>query len=86
MKAAAFLALAIAASGLSACTGIAKNAPPIIDAIDKAYERCAKDVTYQVQVGAMNPASGFTVTGKYTCAPKLTTPEPAAPASPTSGG
>jgi hypothetical protein len=88
MKALAFLALAIAASGLTACGSIAKNAPPIIDAIDKAYERCERDVTYQLQAGAMNPGSGLMVTGKYHCLPKVTAPDPApAPAAtPTSGG
>lgn len=83
MKAFAFLALAVMATGLTACAGISKSAPATIEAIDKAYERCERDVTYQLQAGAMNPGSGLMITGKIHCPPKAAAPEPAAP--PTGG-
>lgn len=86
MKAFAFLALAVAASGMTACASVTKNAPATIEAIDKAYERCERDVTYQLQAGAMNPGSGLMVTGKIHCPPRATVPEPVAPAAPATGG
>lgn len=85
MKALALLALAVVGSGMTACAGVTKNAPATIEAIDKAYERCERDVTYQLQAGAMNPGSGLMVTGKIHCPPRAA-PAPVAPAAPSTGG
>ena len=86
MKALAFLALAVAASALCGCETVAKNLPVTIDALDKAYGHCQRDVTFHASAGALNPSSGVEVSGKYSCAPKASAPEPAAPAAPSSGG
>ena len=83
MKVIAFLAVAASAMALSGCAGVAKSLPATIDALDKAYERCERDVTFQVRAGAMNPSSGVEVNGKYHCPPKASAPSatPAATAA-----
>ena len=71
MKAFAFLALAVVASALCGCETVAKNLPATLDALDKAYGHCQRDVTFQASAGAFNPGSGVQVSGKYSCAPKV---------------
>lgn len=83
MKAFAFLALAIAATALCGCETVAKSLPATLDALDKAYGHCQRDVTFQASAGALNPGSGVQVSGKYSCPPKAPAPVAAAP---TTGG
>lgn len=76
-------AAAVACLGLSACSTVASDPAAVLKALGDNYAHCERIVSYSASVGALNPASGATISGQVRCPPKEA---PAAAPTPPSGG
>jgi len=71
-------AAAVACLSLSACSTVASDPAAILKALGDNYAHCERIVSYSASVGALNPASGATISGQVRCPPK-TVAEPTPP-------
>lgn len=85
MKRAILLAgAALACLSLGGCATANTDPAAVLKALGDAYAHCERIVSYQASVGALNPASGATISGQVRCPPK--TEAPAAAPTPPPGG
>lgn len=69
---------------LSACSTVASDPAAVLKALGDNYAHCERIVSYSASVGALNPASGATISGQVRCPPK--TEAPAVAPTPPPGG
>lgn len=78
MKRSVILAgVALACLALGGCATGNTDPAAVLKALGDTYAHCERIVTYQASVGALNPASGATISGQVRCPPR--TAEPATP-------
>ena len=78
MKRSVILAgVALACLALGGCATGNTDPAAVLKALGDTYSHCERIVTYQASVGALNPASGATISGQVRCPPRTT--EPATP-------
>lgn len=71
-------AVAAACLAMSACSTTADPAK-ILETLGSNYAHCERTVNYTATVGALNPASGATVSGSVRCPPKTAAPATGVP-------
>lgn len=77
MKRAIMLAAcAVTSLSLSACIKGNTDPAAVLKVLGETYAHCDRVVIYQASIGALNPASGATVSGQVHCPPKV---DPATP-------
>lgn len=71
MKRSVILAgVALACLGLGGCATGNTDPAAVLKALGDTYAHCERIVTYQASVGALNPASGATISGQVRCPPR----------------
>ena len=63
-------AAAVAFLSLGGCATGNTDPAAVLKALGDTYAHCERIVTYQASVGALNPASGATISGQVRCPPR----------------
>lgn len=75
--------VAAACLALGGCATGNTDPAAVLKALGDTYAHCERIVTYQASVGALNPASGATISGQVRCPPREA---PAVPPTAPPGG